>query len=87
MIGAWVSGFPRRKRNEPENVFLNTKGAKKKNYKCADEASERERERECGKRERRRGEEIIRESFDESGKAEEEGREESKDLACNNVPR
>lgn len=35
-------------KNGPENVFLNTKGAKKKeeNYKCADETSERERE-EC----------------------------------------
>lgn len=45
MIEVGSHDFQEKKRNGPENVFLNTKGAKKKNYKCADETSERERER------------------------------------------
>lgn len=36
-----------KEKNGPENVFLNTKGTKKKNYKCDGEIRERKRGRDC----------------------------------------
>lgn len=62
MIGAWVSRFPRRKRNGLENVFLNTKGAKKKIISVQMKpVREKESVRERVKEESNRGEKIIRE--------------------------
>lgn len=87
MTGAWVSGFPRRKkRNEPENVFLNTKGAKKKIISVRMKSVREKESVNVGRSRECQGEEIIRERELDGEQKRKRETEESKDLACNNVP-
>lgn len=75
-----------KKRNEPENVFLNTKGAKKKIISVQMKSVREKESVNVGRSRECRGEEIIRERELDGEQKRKRETEESKDLACNNVP-